>query len=113
QLEGGYAKLITELRNEPDGAHVDSKQVSDFVAHLTARTKQLREGFRESAEYLVDQITLYLSTPANLKKLVLRNPELLQQELQNSLREIPVAQAYKDLLIELVQLNAQEIVDHH
>lgn len=113
QLESGYARLIDELRSEPDGARADSKQVSDFVAHLTIRTKQLREFFRESAEYLIDQITLYLSNPSNLKKLLLNKPELMQQELQKTLKDIPVPQAYKDFLIELVQLNAQEIVDQH
>jgi hypothetical protein len=37
----------------------------------------------------------------------------MQQELQETLKDIPVAQVYKDFLIELVQLNAQEIVDQH
>ncbi len=113
QLESGYARLIDELRSEPDGARAGSKQVSDFVAHLTIRTKQLREFFRESAEYLIDQITLYLSNPSNLKKLLLSKPELMQEELQKTLKDIPVPQAYKDFLIEFVQLNAQEIVDEH
>lgn len=112
-LKSGYARLIDELRNEPDGELEDGRQVSDFVAHLTIRTKQLREFFRESSEYLIDEITLYLSNPSNLKKLLLTKPEVLQQELQRSLNEIPVAQAYKDFLIELVQLNAQEIIDEH
>ena len=113
QLESGYAKLIDELRKEPHGARVDSKQVSDFVAHLTVRTKQLREFFRESGEYLIDQITLYLSDRSNLKRLLLSKPELMREELQKTLNDIPVAQVYKDFLIELVQLNAQEIVDQH
>lgn len=113
QLESGYARLIDELRSEPDGTCADSKQVSDLVAHLTIRTKQLREFFRESAEYLIDQITLYLSNPSNLKRLLLSKPELMQEELQKTLKDIPVAQVYKDFLIELVQLNAQEIVDQH
>ena len=42
QLEGGFARLIADLRNKPDGACADSKRVSDLVAHLTIRTKQLR-----------------------------------------------------------------------
>ena len=45
QLESGYAGLINGLRSEPDGARADSKRVLDFVAHLTIRTKQLREFF--------------------------------------------------------------------
>jgi hypothetical protein len=113
QLEGDYARLIDDLRNKPDGACADSKQVSDLVAHLTIRTKQLREFFRESAEYLIDQITLYLSNQSNLKKLLLSKPELMQEELQKTLNDIPVAQIYKDFLIELVQLNAEEIIDEH
>jgi len=113
QLEGSFARLIDKLRREPDGARVDNKQVSDFVAHLTARNKQLREFFRESAEYLVDHITLYLSDQSNLKRLLLSNPQLMQEELQKTLNDIPVAQIYKDFLIELVQLNAEEIIDQH
>jgi hypothetical protein len=113
QLEGDYARLIDDLRNKPHGAPADRKQVSDFVAHLTVRTKQLREFFRESAEYLIDQTTLYLSNPDNLKRLLLSKPDFMKQELQNTLEDIPVAQVYKDFLIELVQLNAQEIVDQH
>src|ERR1051325_10232778 len=47
KIEGGYAQLTTQLRNEPDGARVTDLRVPDFVAHLTVRTKQLREFFRE------------------------------------------------------------------
>ena len=113
QLEGDYARLIFDLRNKPDGARADSKQVSDLVAHLTIRTKQLREFFRESAEYLIDQTTLYLSNQSNLKRLLLSKPELMQEELQKTLNDIPVAQIYKDFLIELVQIDAEEIIDQH
>lgn len=113
QLESGFARLIDNLRDQPDGAPVDSKEVSDLVAHLTIRTKQLREFFRESAEYLIDQITLYLSDQSNLKRLLLSKPELMQEELQKTLNDIPVPQIYKDFLIELVQLNAEEIIDQH
>jgi hypothetical protein len=56
---------------------------------------------------------LYLSNPSNLKKLLLSKPELMQQELQKTLKDIPVPQAYKDFLIEFVQLNAQEVVEEH
>jgi len=111
QLESGYARLIAGLRN--DGASVDSKQISNLVAHLAIRTKQLRESFRESADYLVDQITRYLSNPSNFKRLITSNPELMQHELQKTLKDIPVAQVYKDYLIELVQLNAQELIEHY
>lgn len=69
KIEGGYAQLTTVLRNEPDGTRVADLPVANFVAHLTIRTKQLREFFRESAEYLLDEITAYLSTPEHMSRL--------------------------------------------
>jgi hypothetical protein len=111
QLEGGFAQLINQLRDYRNGTEVDSESVSTFVAHLSVRTKQLREFFRDSAAYLLDQITLYLADQTNFKRLLLSKPELIGLELQKSLETIPMDQAYKDFLIEFVRLNAEEIVD--
>jgi len=111
KIEGAYAQLTTALRNEPDGTRVADLPVADFVAHLTIRTKQLREFFRESAEYLLDEITAYLSTPEHMRRLLLSKPELMRSELTKSLEGIAVPEAYKDFLIQFVEENAQEIVN--
>jgi len=111
QLEGGFAQLINQLRDCRNGTEADGESVSSFVAHLSVRTKQLREFFRDSADYLLDQITLYLADPTNFKRLVLSKPDSISLELQKTLENIPVDQAYKDFLIEFVRLNAEEIVE--
>ncbi|HKO96804.1 MAG TPA: DUF4238 domain-containing protein [Pyrinomonadaceae bacterium] len=111
KIEGGYSQLTNALRCEPDGTRVADLRVADFVAHLTIRTKQLREFFRESGEYLLDEITAYLSSPEHMRRLLLSNPELMRHELTKNLEGIAVPKAYKDFLIQLVEENAQEIVN--
>jgi hypothetical protein len=112
-LEGGYATLVKDLRDQPDGAEMRHAEISEFVTHLIIRTKQLREFFRDSADYLLDELTTYLADPSNLKRLLLSKPELIQAELEKCLQQLQVPEIYKGALIELVKLNASTLVDQH
>jgi|SRR5829696_1855305 len=110
-LESGYADLIDTLRGENDGTHVSDPKVASFIAHLIIRTKNLRQSFRESTEYLLDEVTEYLSDFGNLKKLLLNNPELMKEELVKILKDIPVPDWQKGMLLELMSQYAPALMD--
>jgi hypothetical protein len=110
-LEGGFAWLIDELRGKSHGSVVFDPTIADFAAHLSIRTKQIRESFRESAEFLLDQVTEYLSDPHNLKRLLLNNPEVLKEELCKRLEDIPAPQWQKDLLFQLIEINLPALIE--
>jgi hypothetical protein len=103
-LEGGYAYLIDTLRGKKDGTQVSDPEVANFVAHLSIRTKHLRESFRESTEYLLEQFADYLSDFNNFKTLVLSNPKLVREELVKLLKDIPVPDWQKGMLLEVMEL---------
>lgn len=95
RLEGDYAQLLSELRGLDNRSAVSDPRVAEFVAHLTARTKHLRDSFRESIEYLLDEMHSYLSNFNNLKKLLLSDPDLLREELEKALDQYPVTEQQK------------------
>jgi hypothetical protein len=80
-LESGYAYLIDSLRQQKHGTYISDPLISDFIAHLSIRTKHLRESFRESTEYLMDRLSEYLGDCENGKKLILNNPKMAKEEL--------------------------------
>jgi hypothetical protein len=110
-LEGGYAQLVDTLRGEKDATQVNDPRIADFIAHLIVRTKQLRESFRESAEYVLEQFSDYLSDFDNFKQLVVRNPKLVREELVKILKDIPVPDWQKGMLLELMELHASTLMD--
>jgi hypothetical protein len=112
-VEGDYAKLVKRLREQTDGTEVHDERVSELVTHLSIRTKQLRESFRTSTEYLLDEITAYLADASNLETLVLSKPQLIQEELEKQLQGFQVPHAQKTFLIELVKAYAPALVDEH
>jgi hypothetical protein len=111
EIEGDYAGLVTELRAQSDGVEVKDESVSGFVTHMTIRTKQTREFFRTSSEYLFGELTAYFSVPANLKKLLVSKPELVAEELEKLLEKYQLPKEQKRLLIELVTANAYDLVE--
>jgi hypothetical protein len=80
---------------------------------LSIRTKHLRESFRESIEYIVDQLSKYLSDFENCKKLILKNPRVAKQELTKVLINVPVPDWQKGMLLEHMDLWLPKLVDEN
>ena len=110
-LESGYAHLIDTLRGEKDNTQISDPRVANFAAHLSIRTKHLRESLRESTEYLLEQFVEYLSDFDNFKKLLLSNPKLVREELVKLLKDIPVPDWQKGMLLEVMELYAPTLMD--
>ncbi|MGH9970586.1 MAG: DUF4238 domain-containing protein [Pyrinomonadaceae bacterium] len=111
ELEAGYARLINEIRGMGDSNQVIDPALPDFVAHLVVRTKQLRQFFRESADYLLDELTNYLSEPANLKRLLLSRPTTIEEELGRLMKNIDLPEELKEMLPALVEHYAPTLLD--
>lgn len=110
-LESGYAYLVGTLRDEKDGTQVTNPLIADYVAHLSIRTKHLRDSFRASTEYLLEQVTEYLADYNNLKRMVLRNPYVIREELAKLLKDIPAPDFYKGMLLEMMELFVPTMMD--
>jgi hypothetical protein len=112
-LEPSFAYLIDSLRQEKHGFCISDPLISDFIAHLSIRTKQIRESFRESTEYLVERLLEYLSDFENSKKLILNNPKMAKQEVTKLLMNIPVPDWQKGMVLELMDIWLPTLVDEH
>lgn len=88
EMEQTYGPLVDGLRASAPGP-VRDLRVASFVAHLSGRTKNLRLGFQESADQLLEELGVLLSDEDRLVE-VLRpkivNEAYLRQEV---LKQIP------------------------
>ena len=69
--EARFAPLVDDLRRAPDGTRIADPMIASLVAHLSIRTKHLRDSVLESADSLLPHIRLYLSDPRNIEALAL------------------------------------------
>jgi hypothetical protein len=111
KLETGYAYLIDEIRNAQDSTEITGTKLTEFIAHLVVRTKHVREFFRNSADYMIGQLETYLAEPANFRRLLLRNPDLIREELGKLLNGFNLPSEQKEILVGLVEHVGPMIVD--
>lgn len=111
-MEGEFASLIEGLRAKDARTEVLDSRIPYFIAHLSIRTKHLRDSFRYSTEYLMEQMTAYLSDFDNFKKLLLSNPKLMKEELVKVLDNVPAPQWQKEMLLPLVEHFAPALIDN-
>lgn len=111
KLESGYAYLIDQVRDAKDCAELTDPKLPEFIAHLAVRTKHVRQFFRTSADFVVSELETYLAEPANFRKLLLRNPNLINEELQKLLDGFNLPADQKQLLVSLVEYLGPTIID--
>lgn len=111
KLETGYAYLIDEIRNAQDSTEISDPKLTEFIAHVVVRTKHVREFFRNSADYMIGQVETYLAEPANFSRLLLRNPDLIREELGKLLNGFNLPSEQKAILVGLVEHLGPMIVD--
>lgn len=99
------------MRSMENRTEVSNSQIADFVCHLCLRTKHLRESFRSSTEFLIGKMEEYFSDYENIKKLMLRNPRLFQEELRKSFNEKPFPKPLKDRILRLAPHVLPKLLD--
>ena len=68
ELESGFASLADDLRAR--SGPVDKPEIADLVAHLTLRTRALRQSAIELARKMTDRIRDHVSQPCVIKAAV-------------------------------------------
>jgi len=95
-IEGPFANCLNHLRKSADdGSKVTDSTLLEFVAHLTARTKHLRESIIDSTGYLFDNVFGHLSEYNNWREFCLRyftqHPEVIKEELEKFFLRVPMS----------------------
>jgi Protein of unknown function (DUF4238) len=83
ELEGGFASLVDDLRART--GRVDKPEIADLVAHLTLRTRALRQSAIDLARKMTELIRDHLSHPDVIKAAVHRR--MPRSEILTRLRD--------------------------
>lgn len=70
QLEDKYSRLISLARQQPTNTKLDKKSVFKLIYNFEIRTRNLRESFRESMQFVVQEVLNKLSNPKEYEKLL-------------------------------------------
>lgn len=101
-IEGDFAIPLDELRARNDGYEITDNKVIEFITHLTARTKHLRDSLIDASEFLVNNLFGYFSDYDNWKVWCIehlkRHPEVVKNALDEVIPKLPVS-AYKKAMI--------------
>jgi len=95
-IEGQFASLLTEIRELRNNNKIIDQKIPEFVAHLIIRTKHVREGFRASVDFLIEEMSRYVDNYDNIRTMLYNNPELLRDNLEKTLKKIQAPKLLKD-----------------
>lgn len=112
-LEQKYAEPLDGLREMEGEIESFRMAMSDFITHLTIRTKHFRDSVRESSDFLIDRMHEYLSDFDNLKRLSLRDTEGLKRDIEKTLTDSSVPKPYRELILPLVPFLVASAFDEH
>jgi hypothetical protein len=89
ELEGPFATCLNEMRRSPDGYRVTDPTFIEFIVHLTARTKHVRDTFINGGGFLADGLLTYLSGNWReyFRRYFAKNREEVKRQLKKSLQE--------------------------
>lgn len=111
KFEGEYAPLLDDLRKRPGQIEIFDPRVANLITHIVTRTKHIRDSFRESSEFLSDKIFEFFSNFDNFKALILSNPELIGNYVEEKLKDSPAPHAEKEMLRQLFPLIMPALLD--
>jgi len=111
--EAGFAPLVDDLRRAPDGTQVTDPMIASLVAHLSIRTKHLRDSVCESTDLFLQELERHLSDPGNLRAFTLSDPSVLERAFEEQLdrRHVPLGQR-KSLVALLMDITAASLDQH-
>lgn len=97
--EGDFALLLEKLRTCKIHEEVHDSRIADFITHLAIRNKHLREGFRESSEFVITDLSKKLSDFDNIKLLLLNDPKTMKAILNKIFTTTSVPRAQRRLAL--------------
>lgn len=111
KLEGEYAVLIEELRNKDDRVEVSDIRIGEFIVHLLFRTKLLRNFAHKSFKYMLDEFAEHFSDFKNIKKFILKRPDLIKEKLKKELKKYPASKRQKTMVMYKVKQMTPIIIE--
>jgi hypothetical protein len=97
-IEPSFAVPLDQLRVQSDGSKVSDEKVIEFITHLSARTKHLRDSIIDTTGFLVDNLFGYLSDYDNWRAWCInhykRHPEVIRSAIDEAMQKVQ-ASAYK------------------
>lgn len=93
ELEGGFSKVIVSLRDTPELTDISSSGIIEFIAHLTSRTRHLRESIVDSTDVLFTEMESYYADETNGRAFIRdhfqRHPEILREKVNEVIASLP------------------------
>lgn len=111
KLEGEYSVLIEELRNKDDRVEVSDIRIGEFIVHLLFRTKLLRNFAHKSFKYMLDEFAEHFSDFKNIKKFILKRPDLIKEKLKKELKKYPASKSQKTMVMYKVKQMTPIIIE--
>lgn len=93
KLEVKFAVLLDKLQGLPDSTDISGTEITDFVAHLTARSRHLRQTMIESTDILVTELENCYSSPEKgrvfIRNHLSKHPELIAEKVEEVIATFP------------------------
>lgn len=111
--ENKYTSLLNDLISIKPETELHDSRIPEFITHMLVRTKHLRDSLRISSEFLVNNLSEYLSNFENQKRLMLRNITSLQSQIESTLGTHNVTPFQKEFLRVLLPHLVPFIMSQH
>ncbi len=101
-LEGPYSKIVNQLRLAPNGADATEANIAEVVAHMSARTKHLRDSFIEASDEILSKAAEYYSDSrvmhAYIHRLYSKYPHLLLEAVDETISKMALSRPQRRLV---------------
>jgi|SRR5882672_2106915 len=106
EAEKSFSNLVSKLRQQTSGS-VPTEEISTFLVHLEVRSRNLREAFLDSGEYLVKRLTEFIDSGEPFVQLLERSikndPSILSQAISENLAKQGLPASALEPVLELVK----------
>lgn len=107
EFETQVVKPVKKLRQKKCSTRISGKVIPEFIAHLTARTKFIRDAALSNINCFCDWFFEQLSEPRTFHRFVLNflsnNPKMLENDINEAFKHYPLSQAKKSQLYQLAR----------
>ena len=113
RTKGKFGLLLDDLISIKPDTELHDPRIPEFITHMLLRTKHLRDSLRTPSEYMIKHLSEYLSDFENQKRLMLRNINSLQSQIDSTLEPYNATPFQKELVHILLPHLAPLIMDQH
>lgn len=113
-LESNLGEFVNRLRIHQDGSLVDAKMAAKLIAHMEARTKNLRLNIQHASEAIMTAVVTYFDNPKNIDSYItkiIKNQcdDLIKEELKKNNIPQHLASLYKPKLQPLIDKQLESL----